>query len=127
MMKNLTRVFAIGAILVLATSLQADPWKDESGHGRRGPPPWAGKGEPPDWARGKGVWDGHGKHRGGHPPGHWKHRRNEFRPQAFVPAPPPDQYDPRFVDPYRYDGYYESRPLRFYGEGRAMFRWEVWQ
>jgi hypothetical protein len=27
-----------------------------------GPPPWAWDGEPPDWARGKGVWDGHFKH-----------------------------------------------------------------
>jgi surface antigen len=36
----------------------ADPWKDESGHGRGewrggGPPPWAGDGPPP-WARGRG-------------------------------------------------------------------------
>lgn len=52
------------SLLLAATALAAaaDPWKDESGHGRKewrggGPPPWAGDGPPP-WARGRGGGDG---------------------------------------------------------------------
>lgn len=57
----------LGAALTLINAgvglpAAADPWKDESGHGRGewrggGPPPWAGEGPPP-WARGRGGKDG---------------------------------------------------------------------
>lgn len=92
-------------ITVLPGLAFADDWKDESGKGRGGPPPWAGKGgEPPDWARGKGVWDGHFK-RGGPPvyapdmlrPPIWSDHR--FYPQDAPPVP----YAPGWVgDPEDY-------------------------
>ena len=56
-------LLALLCIAISPGALLADPWKNESGHGRGGPLPWAGRGgEPPDWARGRGVWDGHYKH-----------------------------------------------------------------
>ncbi|MFH5804426.1 hypothetical protein, partial [Alienimonas sp. DA493] len=78
-MPRLKLVLALGSLaglLAFAGPAQADDWKDESGHGRRGfvgPPPWAGRdggpppgagrgGETPAWARGRGYWDGHFKH-----------------------------------------------------------------
>src|SRR3712207_6708122 len=74
----------VAGVLALSAPLRADEWKDESGQGRWGPPPWAGKGkgkghdrgEPPDWARGKGVWDGHLKH------GH-KHVQEQYYPEYY--------------------------------------------
>ena len=60
-MRVIIGAMGLAAVVALCSRVQADPWKDESGHGRGGPPPWAGRGgEPPDWARGKGVWDGMG-------------------------------------------------------------------
>lgn len=68
--------FASALALALSSNALADPWKDESGHGK-----WIGgwgefnrewksesRGETPWWARGKGYWDGHFKHRRGGPP-----------------------------------------------------------
>jgi hypothetical protein len=74
-------LFLISALV--AAPAQADWWKDESGKGRGGPPGWAGRGgEPPEWARGKGVWDGHFKRgrRGGPPPwaGNQRHRAERY-------------------------------------------------
>lgn len=62
--------------LALGTDALADPWKDESGHGRgKGKGhykhEWKKRGgETPDWARGKGFWDGHYKH-GRSPQPYW--------------------------------------------------------
>ena len=70
---------ALLAVAILPGTLLADPWKDESGHGRRGPPHWSQRGgEPPDWARGRGAWDGHYKH-GGHP----EYRQQWIEPPAY--------------------------------------------
>ena len=69
-----------GALLLFLTVLSgavlADPWKDESGHGR-----WRGarRGETPGWMRGRGYWDGHFKHRGP-PRRHFGH----FAPPPFA-------------------------------------------
>jgi len=58
--------FLTGALSLLLAGVGlpagADPWKDESGHGRDewrrgGPPPWVGD-WPPPWARGRGGRDG---------------------------------------------------------------------
>lgn len=88
------RIFAALLTVTLLPGLAfADWWKDESGQGRGGPPPWAGRaGEPPDWARGKGVWDGHFKHGG--PPAYRQGytppiRRDHqgYHPQYAPPVP----------------------------------------
>ncbi|QDV39287.1 hypothetical protein [Tautonia plasticadhaerens] len=90
------RTILLAGLLALCGTVataRADDWKDESGTGRGffpgGPPPWAGHGEPPDWARGRGVWDGHFKHHGGIPPGQAK---KLFRPGhgygGYPPYPP---------------------------------------
>lgn len=76
-MNRIATFAAFAGFLILCSSANADWWKDESGQGRGGPAPWRARGgEPPDWARGKGVWDGHLKHgRGGPPP--WAGRSGE--------------------------------------------------
>lgn len=75
-------------LVVLPGLAFADEWKDESGHGKRGSfRGWGERhGEPPDWARGKGVWDGHFKH--GRLPAY------EYR---VYPAP--DGYYPQYAPP----------------------------
>lgn len=91
------RIFAALACIAMVPGIAfADGWKDESGHGRGGTQQWNRRGgEPPDWARGRGVWDGHFKH-GGHP---------EFR-QPYIQRPyiqPPacfNQFNQAFVPQY---------------------------
>ena len=87
-----TRVFVAVACIALAPGFAfADWWKDESGHGRGGAPQWSRRGgEPPDWARGRGVWDGHLKH-GGHP---------EFRQPFVQPSHCYSQFNQRSGPPY---------------------------
>ena len=51
-------VLALGVVLAAPPRAGADPWKDESGHGRRGwegggPPPWAEDRGGPPWERGR--------------------------------------------------------------------------
>lgn len=79
------------ALLVSALALpqlaSADPWKDESGHGR-----WNGGwyGETPGWARGRGYWDGH-----------YKHHKHAPPPRVYYG--PPVVYGPPVIE-YRYYG-----------------------
>jgi hypothetical protein len=58
----LRKIITIGillCLLVVVSIANADPWKDESGHGKEWNQHW---GETPWWGRRKGYWDGHFKH-----------------------------------------------------------------
>lgn len=73
------------AMAFLSSIALADPWKDESGRGRGGPPGWAeGRGETPGWARGRGYWDGRLQQGNGETPGwargrgYWDGRNDRF-------------------------------------------------
>lgn len=127
---------AAAGVLLISASAYADPWKDESGHGRGGPPPWAGRGgEPPDWARGKGVWDGHFKHQQGGPPpwagrgeppdwargrgvwdGHFKHWQGGPPPWAGRGREGYFRDFQGYGVPMPYGGYYAPRPFYNYGQ-----------
>jgi hypothetical protein len=110
--------------LSIGTTALADPWKDESGHGKgRGHYGWRGHGEPPDWARGKGVWDGHYKH--GRPDRRWDHGYrggHEYWGRGFRSYggyPHQRGYSKSYRIPYRYPQpapyfYYSPYP---YGRG----------
>ena len=126
-MRLMIGAMSLAAVVALCARAEADPWKDESGHGRGGPPPWAGRGgEPPDWARGKGVWDGHFKHghgdrwRGGPPSwagrgrDHYRERYDDYRWPHYGGFG--SFYDPGFYGGYQ--GYY--RP---YGYGPHRYWW----
>ena len=114
-----TKLFAaVFVALCCVGTAGADPWKDESGHGKRKhygdkhKKEWK-EGETPWWQRGKGYWDGHFKHgRGGPPPwsDHWDrfdygydHPRVRVRIEYDYP-PRPDYYYER---PYVYRDYRE--------------------
>ena len=116
------------AVLTFGAAAQADPWKDESGKGRGGPP-WARQGGgPPDWARGKGVWDGHFKH-GKHDKDKkdkwdkddrdWD-RGRDFGPGPYGYVPPlPERYDIGPSGNVYYEpnssGYVTPAPYSMYG------------
>lgn len=78
---------AIALLLIGPGLASADPWKDESGKGRGGPPGWArGEGGPPPWAAARGLRDGRFRDRGGETPdwargrGYWDgHFRDDDR------------------------------------------------
>jgi hypothetical protein len=73
-------------IAIVPTVAFADPWKDESGHGRgRGKGAWHG--ETPGWARGRGYWDGHFRYAPPPPPYH-----GAWYGDAWRYAPPPVEY-----------------------------------
>lgn len=76
------------AVALLPSITVGDDWKDESGKGRWGwdGDRWEWNGETPDWARGRGYWDGR------YPPPFWS-------PPARVYFPPPVieyRYGPRY-------------------------------
>ncbi len=113
----------------------ADPWKDESGHGK-----WKFKqgwvqhyGEPPPWLRGKGYWDGHFKH--GPPPHAWgfqgQYQGHGFSGYVWAPqyAPPPYDYGPRFKENHDdYEEWLEEREERFEElRERGRERYKDWQ
>src|SRR5688572_15937872 len=94
-------LLAGAAALLIGSGAWADPWKDESGHGRWGPgwgqfkQEWRGdfEGETPWWARGKGYWDGHFKHyRSGPPP--WAGMPGGFHSYYDMPPRYPGFYYP---------------------------------
>ncbi|HEY8503295.1 MAG TPA: hypothetical protein VIL46_01855 [Gemmataceae bacterium] len=133
-MRRILWTAALAGLLAAGGQAWADPWKDESGHGKRGkgpppwagrgwetPPPWAGRGgEPPDWARGRGVWDGHFKHGRGH----FKHGHGHDGWEDQHGFPPPGGYgfpggQGYYPQPQGYglpggQGYYPTAP---YGYG----------
>ena len=78
-----TKLFAAIAIMFgFVATAAADPWKDESGHGKwkhhkhEHKREWR-EGETPWYQRGKGYWDGHFKHGRGGPP-RWSNRWDHF-------------------------------------------------
>jgi hypothetical protein len=102
MMRSIFTIALLGSMLG-ASVAAADPWKDESGHGKH----WKekswkhwkeGRGETPWWERGKGYWDGHFKH--GRAPHYYTPRTYGFYPPA-----PYDYYVPTAPDAYYYDYY----------------------
>jgi hypothetical protein len=110
-MKHLTLTLTVVATLtLLATSAQADPWKNESGKGG-----FQGhsQGETPWWARGKGYRDGHLKHGG--PPQPYCERYAQ--PYGRVPMAP------RFHD----DFYKEQRKAQREYEKKSYKAWREWQ
>ena len=89
-------LMTLAVLLAVASPSWGDPWKDESGKGRRGwggPPPWAGRGggETPWWGRGRGYWDGHFKHGNGPGPGGYPGGYGRF-PGGYGGFPPDGGY-----------------------------------
>ena len=114
-----TKIFAALAVALCSVSIAAaDPWKDESGHGKqkhhkhkhKHDRQWPGD-ETPWWERGKGYWDGHFKHDHGDAPP-WSDRWDRFD----------DDYDrPRVrVRVYEYE---YPEPRYYYNEPRSYRGW----
>lgn len=92
------------ALAALPAMASADPWKDESGKGRR----WAeNRGETPAWARGRGYWDGH-----------FQQGRSMYEPGIYQPAPGILPLDPYHMPPPVYGG---DRWNRGHGDYRSGF------
>jgi opacity protein-like surface antigen len=92
LMKCIASLF-IGAVLAsVSTSALADPWKDESGHGRYGR---YGGGEYKEE-----YWDGHCKVKRKWDGDEYKEERKCKRPRRAVVIEPPLDHPSVIIDPY---------------------------
>jgi hypothetical protein len=89
LMNCIASLFLATALALISASALADPWKDESGHGRHG----GGKYK-------EEYWDGHCKVKRKWDRGEYKEERKCKRPPRAVVVEPPVYHPSVIIDPY---------------------------